>query len=113
MVHPFFHLLQKLKTFRWSEECEKAFTEFRTFLASPLILTKPKEGQNLFYNAETRYQTIEKLAIALSHGHNQYKSSYLIVTKEKKVGRKNDWMPSKKTHGGLYMLTRIIKFKWR
>ncbi|RDX81352.1 hypothetical protein CR513_37980, partial [Mucuna pruriens] len=43
-VQPFFQLLKKSMKFQWSNQCEEAFKDFKYFLASPSILTKPKEG---------------------------------------------------------------------
>lgn len=33
--------------FQWTEQCEIAFQELKHFLATPLILTKPKLGEEL------------------------------------------------------------------
>ena len=44
---PFFNCLKKNDKFQWTEECEKAFTELKAFLAAPPILTKPIPGTPL------------------------------------------------------------------
>ncbi|XP_061352377.1 uncharacterized protein LOC133297279 [Gastrolobium bilobum] len=41
-------LLKKGTTFRWSDECEKAFQEFKRALSCPLVLAKPDEGEMLY-----------------------------------------------------------------
>nr|KYP65235.1 Retrovirus-related Pol polyprotein from transposon 297 family [Cajanus cajan] len=94
---PIFTLLRKPKDFQWTDQCEKSFRCFKTFLTTPPILQRPdhktdlllylavvenaisvvivqehQKVQTLIYfisrvlqDAEKRYQTIEKLALAL------------------------------------------------
>jgi len=38
----FFKLLKAQEKFVWSDDAEKAFTELKRFLTTPLILTAPK-----------------------------------------------------------------------
>lgn len=38
---PFFKVLRNTRTFKWIEECEKAFIELKTYLTNPLLLSKP------------------------------------------------------------------------
>ncbi len=45
---PFFTVLKRPKNFLWSEECQQAFEELRCLLASPLLLTKPQQGELLY-----------------------------------------------------------------
>nr|KYP56520.1 Retrovirus-related Pol polyprotein from transposon opus [Cajanus cajan] len=94
---PIFNLLKKPKNFCWDAQCEEAFSNFKSFLISPPILSKPQDRVDLWLylavvdNAisaalmqadgtrqipiyfirrvlqatEQRYQTIEKLILAL------------------------------------------------
>ncbi|MCI51040.1 hypothetical protein A2U01_0072284, partial [Trifolium medium] len=39
----FFSTLRKNDCFVWTQECEDSFTKFKEFLATPPILTRPKE----------------------------------------------------------------------
>ena len=39
---PFFKLLKALKKFVWLEDADKAFTELKRVLTTPLIMTAPK-----------------------------------------------------------------------
>ncbi|XP_061372972.1 uncharacterized protein LOC133315385 [Gastrolobium bilobum] len=39
---------QKGNAFRWSEECEKAFQEFKRALSCPPVLTKPDSGETVY-----------------------------------------------------------------
>nr|KYP55235.1 Retrovirus-related Pol polyprotein from transposon 412 family [Cajanus cajan] len=38
---PIFTLLKKPKDFQWTDQCEKAFQSFKTFLTTPPILQRP------------------------------------------------------------------------
>ncbi|KAL2250014.1 UNVERIFIED_CONTAM: Retrovirus-related Pol polyprotein from transposon opus [Sesamum indicum] len=81
---PFFKVLRKTKNFEWTEECEQAFQDLKTYLRSPPLLANPKENEVLYVylavsesavssalvreeggGAEKRYAQIEKLALAL------------------------------------------------
>ncbi|KAL2254676.1 UNVERIFIED_CONTAM: Retrovirus-related Pol polyprotein from transposon [Sesamum indicum] len=44
----FFKILRKVKGFNWTEECEQAFQELKTYLRSPPLLANPKEGDVLY-----------------------------------------------------------------
>ncbi|XP_061360568.1 uncharacterized protein LOC133304534 [Gastrolobium bilobum] len=44
---PFFKLLRKEVQYGWSSECEAAFQEIKKQLASPPVLTRPREGEAL------------------------------------------------------------------
>jgi hypothetical protein len=43
---PFFKVLKK--AFSWTEECERAFGELKTYLANPPLLSRPVEGEILY-----------------------------------------------------------------
>ena len=44
---PFFKLLNSQEKFIWLEDADKAFTELKQFLTSPLIMTAPQTGETL------------------------------------------------------------------
>ncbi|KAL2246834.1 UNVERIFIED_CONTAM: Retrovirus-related Pol polyprotein from transposon [Sesamum indicum] len=44
----FFKILRKVKGFNWTEECEQAFQELKTYLRSPPLLANPREGDVLY-----------------------------------------------------------------
>jgi hypothetical protein len=44
---PFFKLLKTSKKFSWTEEANAAFTQLKTFLTSPPILTAPQPNEDL------------------------------------------------------------------
>ncbi|KAL2249921.1 UNVERIFIED_CONTAM: Retrovirus-related Pol polyprotein from transposon opus [Sesamum indicum] len=44
----FFKILRKVKGFDWTEECEQAFQELKTYLRSPPLLANPREGDILY-----------------------------------------------------------------
>ena len=43
---PFFKTLKK--AFEWTNKCQKAFKELKTYLVSPLLLSPFKHGEVLF-----------------------------------------------------------------
>ena len=45
---PFYQLLKKWKGFLWTEECDEAFKDLKAYLASPLILSRPEPGEDLY-----------------------------------------------------------------
>nr|XP_027122043.1 uncharacterized protein LOC113738985 [Coffea arabica] len=45
---PFFRVLKAPKDFHWTEECQKAFTDLKTYLAELPTLTVPEPGETLF-----------------------------------------------------------------
>nr|KYP55242.1 Retrovirus-related Pol polyprotein from transposon 412 family [Cajanus cajan] len=44
---PIFPLLKKPKDFQWTDQCEKAFQSFKTFLTTPPILQRPNHKADL------------------------------------------------------------------
>nr|XP_027060996.1 uncharacterized protein LOC113687629 [Coffea arabica] len=45
---PFFRILKAPKDFQWTEECQKAFTDLKAYLAELPTLTAPEQGETLF-----------------------------------------------------------------
>ncbi|KAL2242652.1 UNVERIFIED_CONTAM: Retrovirus-related Pol polyprotein from transposon [Sesamum indicum] len=45
---PFFKVLRKTKNFEWTEECEQAFQDLKTYLRSPPLLANPKGNEVLY-----------------------------------------------------------------
>ncbi|KAI0494737.1 hypothetical protein KFK09_024880 [Dendrobium nobile] len=47
---PFFKILRNArnKGFQWTDECQAAFEQLRTYLASPPLLSKPIQGEKLY-----------------------------------------------------------------
>nr|KYP56118.1 Retrovirus-related Pol polyprotein from transposon 412 family [Cajanus cajan] len=48
---PIFTLLKKPKGFLWTDQCEEAFQNFKSFLTTPPILQRPDHNTNLLYLA--------------------------------------------------------------
>ena len=44
----FFKMLNRSKTFEWTDKCEDAFNELKKYLVTPLVLAKPEEGYHLY-----------------------------------------------------------------
>ncbi|CAH9133666.1 unnamed protein product [Cuscuta epithymum] len=45
---PFFQIMRKDTSFKWTTECQRAFEELKQYLASPPVLSKPQPGETLF-----------------------------------------------------------------
>ena len=45
---PFFRLLKKWKGFQWMEECDTAFIDLKSYLASSPILSQPDPKEDLY-----------------------------------------------------------------
>ncbi|KAL0426873.1 UNVERIFIED_CONTAM: Retrovirus-related Pol polyprotein from transposon opus [Sesamum latifolium] len=45
---PFFKVLKKMENFQWTSQCQEAFEKLKEYLASPPLLIKPKEGEDLY-----------------------------------------------------------------
>ena len=46
--HLFFSALRKSKDFEWTPVCEQALQDLKKYLTSPPLLSKPKDGEQLF-----------------------------------------------------------------
>ncbi|VFQ79595.1 unnamed protein product [Cuscuta campestris] len=58
-AHPFFAVIKKRATFKWTQECQEAFEELKRYLTSPLVLSKPEPRDIL-----TLYLAIADCAIS-------------------------------------------------
>ena len=47
-LHPFFKALKRANTKGWGPKCEKAFQAIKEYVASPLSLSQPVEGEELY-----------------------------------------------------------------
>ena len=45
---PFFKALKCASSGEWDAECDKAFQDIKEYLASPLVLSQPLEGEELY-----------------------------------------------------------------
>ena len=45
---PFYKILKKDKSFKWSEDCENAFTQLKEYMSFLPILTRLEDGETLF-----------------------------------------------------------------
>ena len=46
--HLFFSTLRKSKDFEWTPACEQALHDLKRYLTSPPLLSKPKDGEQLY-----------------------------------------------------------------
>ena len=65
---PFFKILKKDKSFGWSEECGKAFTQLKEYLSFPQILTGSKDGETLFLYIATSKEAMGIVLIVERNG---------------------------------------------
>ncbi|MCI43667.1 hypothetical protein A2U01_0064905, partial [Trifolium medium] len=45
---PFYKLLRKEVSFKWTNECEDAFNQLKKALSQPPVLSRPTEGEMLY-----------------------------------------------------------------
>ena len=58
-LKPFFSILNEANRAGWNEECDRAFTQIKQYLAKPPILASPIVGETLFV-----YLAVSKLAVS-------------------------------------------------
>ena len=46
-VLPFFKIMKKTGTFKWTPEADKAFEELKRYLASAPVMVAPRTGEHL------------------------------------------------------------------
>ena len=46
--HLFFSTMRKSKDFEWTTACEQALQDLKRYLTSPPLLSKPKDGEQLY-----------------------------------------------------------------
>ncbi|KAL5539209.1 hypothetical protein UlMin_043494 [Ulmus minor] len=68
--HLFFSTLRKSKDFEWTPACEQALHDLKRYLTSPPLLSKPKDGEQLYIYLTVSEDAVsavllEKLALAL------------------------------------------------
>ncbi|XP_012858055.1 PREDICTED: uncharacterized protein LOC105977295 [Erythranthe guttata] len=73
---PFFKILRGGKKFEWDEACQKAFTELKSYLASPPLLTKPQPGDTLMLYLATSADAIS--AVLIRDGGKGHQPIYYI-----------------------------------
>ncbi|CAH9051511.1 unnamed protein product [Cuscuta europaea] len=49
---PFFQIMRKANSFKWTTECQEAFEELKRYLSSPPVLSKTKAGETLYLYLE-------------------------------------------------------------
>lgn len=55
--HNFFDTIKKGKSFDWTPECEAALSELKSYMSSPLLLSKPLSGENLLIYLYVSYRS--------------------------------------------------------
>ena len=90
---PFFKKLKKAKEFTWNEESQKAFEDFKRYMATPPLLSKPSQGEVLYL-----YLAVSDKAL-----------SAVLVKQEDKV-QKPIYYVNKVLHGAELNYSAIEKF---
>ena len=90
---PFFKTLKKAKEFTWNEESQKAFEDLKWYMATPPLLSKPKQGEVLY------------LCLAVSD-----KSLSAVLVKQEDKVQKPIYYVSKVLHGAELNYSTIEKF---
>ncbi|KAK0593489.1 hypothetical protein LWI29_037564 [Acer saccharum] len=76
---PFFNILRKNKAFEWNDDCEKALQDLKTYLKSPLLLSKPKDNETLFIYLAVS-DTAVSAVLVKEEDSNQYPVYYVSKT---------------------------------
>ncbi|KAL0410493.1 UNVERIFIED_CONTAM: hypothetical protein Slati_3639000 [Sesamum latifolium] len=66
---PFFKTLRKVKKFEWTQECQQAFEEFKTYLAKLPLLVKPVPGDTLYLYISATSQAISSVLVREEEGN--------------------------------------------
>ena len=68
---PFFLLINKWKNFEWTEECAKAFQQFKDYLAQPPIMSSPESDEVLFPYIVVAPYAVSLVLIRVDNGIQQ------------------------------------------
>lgn len=101
---PFYQLLKKWKEFHWMEECDLAFKDLKSYLASPLILFRPDLEEVLYMYLAMFYHTVSSVLFR-QHGGIQRFVYYLSKTL---VDAKTRYLPLDKMALALVYVTRKL-----
>ena len=61
---PFFKIMKKSGTFRWTPEADKAFEDLKRYLASPPVMVAPRTGEHLKLYLSATPQTASAVLVA-------------------------------------------------
>ncbi|KAL0345593.1 UNVERIFIED_CONTAM: hypothetical protein Sradi_4390600 [Sesamum radiatum] len=65
---PFFKTLRKVKNFEWTEECQQAFEDLKTYLAKLPLLVKPIRGDTLYLYTSSTSQVVSSVLVREEKG---------------------------------------------
>ena len=60
---PFFKTLRQTKDFSWLDEYRQSFEDSKQYLASPLLLTKPRVGETLYLYLATSAEVVSSVLV--------------------------------------------------
>ena len=66
--HLFFNTLHKSKSFEWTPTCEEAINQLKRYLTSPLLFSKPKDGETLYIYLAVSETTVSVVLIRKEEG---------------------------------------------
>ena len=65
---PFFLLLNKLKVFKWTEECALAFQQLKEYLSRPPVMSKPEVDKVLFAYVAVASHAVSLMLVRVDGG---------------------------------------------
>ena len=60
---PFFKIMKRTGTFKWTPEAEKAFEDLKKYLASPPVMVAPRSGEHLKLYLSATPQTVSAVLV--------------------------------------------------
>ncbi|KAL0396359.1 UNVERIFIED_CONTAM: Transposon Ty3-G Gag-Pol polyprotein [Sesamum calycinum] len=102
---PFFKVLKKREKFQWTPQCQEAFEKLKEYLASPPLLTKPKDEETLYLYLATSQGAISAV-LTREEGRDHQPIYYVSKTLQ---GAEEKYPPIEKLAFALVVTARRLR----
>jgi len=91
--HPFFQTIKKGRKMEWASECEEAFGQLKEYLTRALLLSTPREGDQLFLYLVISKRATSSVLVREEEGkqHPVYYTSKVLVDAETRYPLMEKW----------------------